>query len=188
MRTYAPTGTKAANREIWRADKVSVGTRILPEETAVALIYNGGTYAVMMATPLHLEDFAVGFTLNEGVVNTSEEIEPIEFVELGDGIEARFWISGKRATWLAARRRLMIGTKGCGLCEMESLTEALKSVPIVGTHLSVSYDEIVSAMQRMSSLQNLNQQTRAVHVAAFWTCEAGIVFLSEDVGRHDALD
>ncbi len=182
------TPTKAADREIWRAHGATTGARAIPEECAVALTYNGGTYAVMMATPLDLEDFAVGFSLSEGIIASIDEIESIALVEGGDGIEARLWITEERAAWLAGRRRHLTGPTGCGLCGVESLAEALKPVPVVGTHANVSYDEVVGAMQRMPSLQSLNQQTHAAHAAAFWTRAAGIAVLREDVGRHNALD
>ena len=82
-----PGPVYTANRKIWRDGSLSEGTRLIPEETALALTYNGGTYAVMMGTPQDLGDFAIGFSLSEGVVQSPDEISSLEIVELDDGIE-----------------------------------------------------------------------------------------------------
>ena len=80
-------------RQIWREGGSSIGNRSIPEETAVALTYNGGTYAGMMATPQDLEDFAVGFGLSEGIINSSADIVSLDIVPLDDGVELRMWLS-----------------------------------------------------------------------------------------------
>ena len=99
-----------------RGSSAHDGTRFVPEETAVAIVLNGSTHAVMMATPADLEDFAVGFALSEGIVAAAGEIECIEIVEQAQGIEARLWLPEGRAEAVAARRRAMAGPVGCGLC------------------------------------------------------------------------
>jgi FdhD protein len=155
---------------------------------AMAVTYNGGTYAVMMATPEDLEDFAIGFSLNEKVVESADEVQSIDIIEVADGIEVRLWLLNERAEHLAARRRHMAGPTGCGLCGIESLAEALRSPAVVRKNLQYSYRQVLGAMDQMPLLQRLNSETRAVHAAAFWTSEDGIVLLREDVGRHNALD
>src|SRR3979411_1885460 len=105
---------KAVARRMWREGSPSVGSRSIPEETAVALTYNGGTYAVMMTTPQDLEDFAVGFSLSEGVISASADIDSLDIVPLGDGVELRMWLSKPRADRLQDRRRHIAGTTGCG--------------------------------------------------------------------------
>src|SRR3954451_13450503 len=92
------------HRQIWRESGLSFGDRTIPEETAVALTYNGGTYAVMMTTPQDLEDFAVGFSLSEGIIRSAAELDSLEVVHLGDGIELRMWLSGPKADHLHERR------------------------------------------------------------------------------------
>src|ERR1700694_6113799 len=96
-------------RQIWRESGLSLGSRSIPEETAIALTYNGGTYAVMMATPQDLEDFAVGFSLNEGVVSSSADIDSLDIVRLDDGVELRMWLSKPKADRLLERRGPIAG-------------------------------------------------------------------------------
>ena len=175
-------------RKVWRAGGVSEGVRAVPEETAIALTYNGGTYAVMMATPRNLEDFAVGFSLDEGIVKDASELQSLEVVELDDGIELRMWLAPSIAEHLSARRRQIAGPTGCGLCGIDSIAEAVKPAAIVGQGVTVTPQQIMAAMAEIPPLQKINIETRAVHAAAFWTPVQGIVALREDVGRHNALD
>ena len=100
--------------------------RALPEEVPVALVFNGTTQAVMMATPADLADFALGFALTEGIVTDTAEVEEFEIVDHANGIEARFWLTEDRAQALAERRRTMAGPVGCGLCGIDSLDLCLK--------------------------------------------------------------
>jgi FdhD protein len=177
-----------AERLIWRDGRLSTGTRLIPEETALALTYNGGTYAVMMGTPHNLRDFAIGFSLSEGIVRWADEIETLDIVELDDGIELRMWLTASSAEFVNERRRHIAGPTGCGICGVESIAEAVRPAAIVPRGRSFTPAEIMAAMASISSLQQINIQTRAVHAAAFWTHADGIVALREDVGRHNALD
>jgi FdhD protein len=177
-----------ANRKVWRNAAFSDGTRLIPEETALALTYNSGTYAVMMGTPEDLGDFAIGFSLSEGVVQSADEIETLDIVELDDGIELRMWLKSEKAERLAERRRHIAGPTGCGLCGIDSITEAVRPAAIVPAGRAFAPREIMAAVAAMPPLQEINHQTRAVHAAAFWTKTGGIVALREDVGRHNALD
>src|SRR5712675_1788752 len=179
---------RGVDRQIWRESGLGSGRRSIPEETAVALTYNGGTYAVMMATPQDLQDFAVGFSLNEGVINSAVDIESFDIVPLDDGIELRMWLSKPKADRLQQRRRHIAGPTGCGLCGIESIAEALRPTAVIGCGRQFSPEQIMMAMQGLSSRQKLNIETRAVHAAAFWSATSGIVALREDVGRHNALD
>src|SRR5262245_46126998 len=176
------------DREAWRDGKASCGTRRIAEETAVALTYNGGTYAVMMATPQHLKDFAIGFSLTEGVVRSADEIESIDVVDLDDGIELRMWLAAEKAARINERRRHIAGPTGCGICGLESIAEAVRPVAVVPQGRIFSSLAIMTAMAAVSPLQALNMETRSVHAAAFWTPSRGIMALREDVGRHNALD
>jgi FdhD protein len=179
---------RVVHRQIWREGSPCLGNRSIPEETAVALTYNGGAYAVMMTTPQDLEDFAVGFSLSEGVIACSAELDSLDIVRLDDGVELRMWLSKPTADRLQQRRRRMAGPTGCGLCGIESIEEAMRPTAIVGRGRQFSPGQIMDAMQSLPSRQRLNIETRAVHAAAFWNARSGIVALREDVGRHNALD
>ena len=179
---------RVVSRQIWREHRPSVGRRSIPEETAVALTYNGGTYAVMMATPQDLEDLAVGFSLSEGVIGSPADIDSLEIMRFDDGVELRMWLSRPRADRLDKRRRHIAGPTGCGLCGIESIAEAVRPASVVGHDRQISSEQIMLAMQSLPLRQIINIETRAVHAAAFWDVAKGIVAVREDVGRHNALD
>ena len=179
---------RTVDRLVWRDARLSEGTRAIPDETALALTYNGGTYAVMMGTPQNLDDFAIGFSLSEGVVQSPDEISLLDIVDLDDGIELRMWLADKKAVRLSERRRHIAGPTGCGLCGIDSIAEAVRPAAVVAKGRSFSPRELMTAMAGLSPLQPINIETRAVHAAAFWTPSRGIAALREDVGRHNALD
>ena len=184
--TFDPVVT--VPRIVWRDNGASEGTRSIPEETAIALTYNRATHAVMLATPADLEDFAVGFSLSEGIIGTAADISALEVVPVADGIELRMTLDGERLDALTRRHRRLAGPSGCGLCGLDSLASAIRPAPSVPHGSTFSSDMVQAAMASMPVAQRLNQQTRAVHAAAFWTPSDGLVALREDVGRHNALD
>lgn len=171
-----------------KSGSASVSTRALPEETPVALVYDGSTHAVMMATPQDLEDFAIGFSLSEGQIDSANEITSLDIVEQDTGIELRMWMAPSAGHRLAVRRRAMLGPTGCGICGVESLEQALPALTPVQSDLKISAVQIEAAMASMAPAQRLNAEARALHAAGFWTLERGLVMLREDVGRHNALD
>ncbi|WP_373356414.1 formate dehydrogenase accessory sulfurtransferase FdhD [Pseudoroseicyclus sp. CXY001] len=162
--------------------------RLLAEEVPVALVFNGTTQAVMMATPADIEDFATGFALTEGLA-TAEEIGEVEVVPQEAGLEARLWLPEHRAEAMAARRRAMAGPVGCGLCGIDSLDQAVRPLPrLPASPLSISEAEAGAALDALRQLQPLHDETRAVHAAGFWLPGSGVTEAREDVGRHNALD
>jgi FdhD protein len=180
--------TCRVGRTSWRAGALAGGERTIPEETAVAFTYNGSSYAVMMATPQDLEDFAVGFSLTEGIIHSPSEIETLEIVEQPIGIELRMRLTEPHATAFRERRRYLAGPTGCGLCGIETLTEAMRTPAMVAESSTFTPEEIVAALDALYGLQAINELTHAVHGAAFYRQGEGLVALREDVGRHNALD
>jgi FdhD protein len=183
-----PDPVHSVRRLIWRDSGVNEGARVIPEETPLALTYNGGSYAVMMGTPQDLEDFAIGFSLSEGIVQSPDEIDSFEVIDVDDGLELRMWLQQAKADHLSERRRHIAGPTGCGLCGIDSIAEAMRPAAFVERGRAFTPQAIMAAMQNLAPLQKLNMETRAVHGAAFWTPEQGMVALREDVGRHNALD
>ncbi len=182
-----PTATVACS--IWRRHGgAAEGTRSIPEETAIAFTYEGGSYAVMMATPQNLEDFAVGFSVTEGLISSPAEIRQLDIVEHAAGVELRMWLTEPQAAALSERRRHLAGPTGCGLCGIESLDEAVRTPPRVRQGDAFTPAEIMRALEALAPRQDLNRQTRAIHAAAFWQPGNGLLAVREDVGRHNALD
>jgi FdhD protein len=165
------------------------GERAIPEETPVAFTYDRQTYAVMMATPADLEDFAYGFSFTERIITQPGDIADLEIVELDKGIELRMTLAADRTQQLQSRARRFAGPAGCGLCGIESLDEAVAPPPNVATKLKVHSETVFHAMTELRRHQPVNAETRGVHAAGFWSLEKNaFVAVREDVGRHNALD
>jgi FdhD protein len=175
-------------RIAWRDGAAEVGLRTIPEETPIALTYNRATLAVMLATPANLEDFALGFSLTEGIIERAEQLEELEVVPANGGIELRMWLAEERVPVAEARRRRLAGPSGCGLCGIESLADAVRPSPAVCGTVRFAAVDVATAMAALPAAQRLNQATHAVHAAGFWTTTCGLVAVREDVGRHNALD
>lgn len=172
-----------------RSGVTTPATRIVPEEVPIAFSYGGTTHAVMMATPADLEDFAVGFSLAEGIIERAEQVLSIEAIEAGPGIDLQITLEDNTADALVARRRRMAGPVGCGLCGIESIEQAARPVPVVPrSEVRFREGDIIEAMQALGAGQTLNRETRAVHGAGFFLPGEGLLALREDVGRHNALD
>jgi len=182
-----PPPVRCVPRQAWRNGSTLFGERTLAEEVPVAFSYDGATHVVLMATPDDLEDFALGFSCTEGIITAAAEIAELAVVSVADGIVLRMWLTGERSDVFAARRRRFVGPAGCGMCGLESLAEANRAIPTVSYDLQISRQEIAEAVAALPAGQQLNMQTRAVHAAAFWQPNQGLV-LREDVGRHNALD
>ena len=190
MATLTKTSTSQKVQLIARRNqRFDNGTRLVAEEMPVALSYNGTTQAVMMATPGDLEDFAIGFSLTEGIIARASEIERMEIVAFDQGIDVQMWLTETRENALVARRRFMAGPVGCGLCGIESIEQAVRPLrPLETDGTKFSADDIIMAMSLLAAGQHLNQKTHAVHAAGFYTAANGMLAVREDVGRHNALD
>ncbi len=182
-----PLPARRVLRQAWRNGSTLTGERTLAEEVPVAFSYDGAAHAVLMATPDDLEDFALGFSYTEGIITAPAEIADLAVVSVADGIVLRMWLTGDRSDAFIARRRRFVGPAGCGMCGLESLAEANRTIPMSDYDLQVTRQDIAEAVAALPANQSLNMQTRAVHAAAFWQPGQGLV-LREDVGRHNALD
>ena len=157
-------------------------------ETPVALAFNDDVFAVMLATPTDLEDFARGFALTEGVVDDVAEIGAVEVRPASRGVEVRAAIPEARALALRARRRAMAGRSGCGVCGADSFAEALRPIAPVAGAVRISPAALSRAVAELSPRQTLNARVGSVHAAAFADCAGALRVVREDVGRHNALD
>ncbi|HVV64570.1 MAG TPA: formate dehydrogenase accessory sulfurtransferase FdhD [Rhizomicrobium sp.] len=165
------------------------GVRVVAEEAPIAFTFGRQTYAVMMATPADLDDFAVGFSLTEGVIAAPGEIAELEVVEHPKGVELRMTLCDDRDVALMNRRRKLAGPVGCGLCGVESLEAAIRPARHVESDARMGRDEIFAALSRLGAHQRLNLATQAAHGAGFWPFGANdFRAVREDVGRHNALD
>ena len=160
----------------------------IPEETAVAFTYNGASYAVMMATPQDLKDFAHGFSLTEGIVASVDEIERLEVVEDALGIELRMWLAEPCASAYGERRRRLAGPTGCGLCGIEWLAEAMRAPRRVESGVTFSPGDIMKALERIGAGTVAQPRNPRRPCGGVLDAGAGLVAVREDVGRHNALD
>ncbi|GLQ39744.1 sulfurtransferase FdhD [Rhizobium albus] len=161
----------------------------LPDEVPVSITCNGSSQAVMMATPRDVEDFAWGFALSEGFIQSPDDVDWFDVLQHDNGIEARFWLKAERAADLGARRRKMAGPVGCGLCGIDSLQEAMRPLPrMEAGNVRLSVAAIHEARTELRVHQPLRDETRGLHAAGFMHPGLGILLAREDVGRHNALD
>ena len=161
---------------------------IVAEEVAVALVYNGISHAVMMATPCDLEDFARGFSLTERIVERPSEIYDIEVEPVDSGIEVRLDIAAQRMVRLQQQRRTLAGRTGCGLCGVDSIAAAMRPVALASDAPTVSRVALQRAMAALPPFQVINRVNGATHAAGWSRADGTLVAVREDVGRHNALD
>ncbi|MDQ7989768.1 MAG: formate dehydrogenase accessory sulfurtransferase FdhD [Candidatus Dactylopiibacterium sp.] len=161
----------------------------LIEETPVALSYNGVSHAVMLASPADLEDFALGFSLSEGIIGHPRELHGLETHPGCDGVVIEMQIAQPRFLALKARRRALAGRTGCGLCGIESLAALPRAAsPAPLPRITLTLAAIDRALQALEAHQPLRAQTGAAHAAAWATLDGTLRLVREDVGRHNALD
>ncbi|AXT48028.1 MULTISPECIES: formate dehydrogenase accessory sulfurtransferase FdhD [Chromobacterium] len=157
-------------------------------ETPVALVYNGLSHVVMMASPMALEDFALGFSLAEGIIAHPGEIYGVDILPGERGVEVHIELASARFMALKERRRQLAGRTGCGLCGVEQLAEIHRPLPPLPVTQSFSLDALARALPALQQAQSLSQATACAHAAGWVTPQGELLHLSEDVGRHVALD
>lgn len=172
----------------WRMGKEQHQHEQLAEEVPVALEYNGISHAVMLASPQDLEDFALGFSLSEGILASPSELYDCETTPLVDGIRVEMEIASERFVSLKEKRRNLTGRTGCGLCGAETLEQAVRRPAPVHSAVRFTASALHAGLQAMQGLQTLQQRTGATHAAAWMEADGSVTLVREDVGRHNALD
>lgn len=158
------------------------------EELAVAMVYNGISHAVMMATPVDLEDFAYGFSLTEGIIDSAEQLRSIDLFETPLGWKIEMDIASSQFMQLKSRRRQLAGRTGCGLCGMESLESVMPELPKVPAAQLPELGVIEKVLIEFEEQQLMRSLCGGTHAAAIANSEGEILVQREDVGRHNALD
>jgi FdhD protein len=172
----------------WRGEQHERKQDYIAEEVPISLVYNGLPHVVMLATPTDLEEFALGFSITEGIIKNLQEFLSTRIYNRSNGIEVQVKIPDHRFQCLADKGRNLTGRTGCGLCGASTLRQAIRQPNSVNGNLTLSAAELRSALTDIKQHQKLNQLTGAVHAAAWATPEQGILNVREDVGRHNALD
>jgi FdhD protein len=183
-----PAGAALREVERHRAGAVARVSDAVAEEIPVAFVYNGRPHAVMMATPADYEDFALGFSLSEAIIEHAEQCEKVEKIEALAGIELQIAIPAHRAARIEERARELTGRSGCGLCGTPTLDAAVRHPAPVEQGAIIDEHALRRALTALGGRQALNSATGAVHAAAWADANGEIVLLREDVGRHNALD
>ena len=180
--------TRSVPRTSWREGVSRSDIDMIVVETPVALVYNGISHVVMMATPADLEDLALGFSLSEGIIAAPGQLLDCELHSRDKGLELQMTITNERFAALKQRRRNLTGRTGCGLCGLESLEQAMPELPQLASDYGIRHAAVQSAMEALDAAQCLKQRTGGVHGAAWCNVSGEIEVLREDVGRHNALD
>jgi FdhD protein len=183
---------KAVSTEVsidrWAQGATTHTTDQVAEEVPVAIVFHNVPHVVMLATPANFEDFAVGFTLSEGLVARPDEIHEVSVTLGADAVDVKVSVAWERFTELLHRRRNLTGRTGCGLCGAETAEDAIREVPQVGPGTNVTTDDLHAAIEQIATMQPINARTGSVHAAAWVIPGQGIQLVREDVGRHNALD
>ncbi|ELY4816909.1 formate dehydrogenase accessory sulfurtransferase FdhD [Cronobacter malonaticus] len=181
--------TAARSLPLWKRENLTTTEPDwLAEEVPVALVYNGISHVVMMASPKDLEIFALGFSLSEGIVESSHEIYGMDIIHGCNGIEVQVELSSRRFMGLKARRRNLAGRTGCGVCGVEQLNDIVRPLAPLPFTQTFSLDNLDGALRQLASVQPVGELTGCTHAAAWLTPQGDIAGGHEDVGRHVALD
>jgi FdhD protein len=180
--------TRSVDR--WRNGRSVREDDCVAEEVPVAMVYNDVTFAVMMATPQDLDDFALGFSLSEGLIDEPAQLLQVTSHNLLEGIELNMCVSADAHAAHLDRDsgRLLPGRSGCGICGTRTLENAIRQDAKVAAGNSFTRDALEAALSRLHTLQPINAVTGAVHAAAWADRQGDILLVREDVGRHNALD
>ena len=190
--TGGVTQPASLSRPVYRLDFGGTGgadlTREMATEIPISVEVNGIGYAVMMATPTDLADYATGFALAEGLVESAGQIRSIDIHSIEGGVALRIWLPPEHRERALERARRRVSESSCGLCGIENIEEVLRPLPPVTARIATDRDAIARALAALADHQPLGRATGAAHAAAFCAPDGTIRFVREDVGRHNALD
>jgi len=172
----------------WREGKHATRDDEVAAEVPLALTYNKRSHVVMMVNPTALEDFAVGFSLTEGIIKQASDVLDTSVIEREKGLELAITVNEECFARLDSQRRNLVGRTGCGLCGAESLGQAMRKPAVVSSQVSVTNAALQIAIQSLNDHQPLQAATGALHGAAWCGTDGKILVVREDVGRHNALD
>jgi len=172
----------------WQGSQHSQEHDFVAEEVPISLVYNGTPHVVMLATPTNLEEFALGFSITEGIIKHPTELLSTRIFNHANGIEVQIKIPEERFQCISEKGKNLTGRTGCGLCGASTLKQAIRQPSPVHGNLQLSSQDLISALSEVKQKQKLNKITGSVHAAAWAIPGQGIIDLREDVGRHNALD
>lgn len=161
---------------------------VIAVEMPVALVYNGISHVVMMATPKDLDDFALGFSLTEGIISDPSEIYGIDIEQTTKGIEVQIELSSRRFNALKEKRRNLTGRTGCGICGTEQIDEVCKVLPYLKTNTQISLADFKESLHYLKQVQIVGEKTGCTHAAIWLNNDGQFIAGFEDIGRHVALD
>ncbi|MBT1872326.1 formate dehydrogenase accessory sulfurtransferase FdhD [Enterobacter mori] len=185
----SPLPAGVVERVVHRAPHITHATPdFLAEEVPVALVYNGISHVVMMASPKDLELFAIGFSLSEGIIDHPQEIYGMDVVKACNGLEVQIELSSRRFMGLKERRRALAGRTGCGVCGVEQLNDIGKPVTPLPFTQTFNLANLNKALEHLNDVQPIGQLSGCTHAAAWVMPSGDIIGGHEDVGRHVALD
>ena len=186
----AACGYVSRRIERWRNGKLTAVDDSVAEEVPVAMVYNGSSFAVMMATPHDLQDFALGFSLSEGLIGRVDDLLSFAERPLLEGVELRMTVAAHAhgAHLDQAGQRLLPGRSGCGICGTRQLENAVRQPATVHAEVAFQHQALERALDELQQHQPMNAATGAVHAAAWADGDGHIALVREDVGRHNALD
>ena len=178
------TNTKPIGNSITVSEKQDS----LAKEVPVALVYNDISHTVMMCSPRDLDDFAMGFSLTEGIIDKPADIYGIDIEDVCNGMEARIELATRCFVVLKDHRRTLTGRTGCGICGAEQIQQVYKNIAKLDRTLTVNAAQLDSCLQKLYDAQELGKQTGSTHAAGFFSIAGELLAIREDVGRHVALD
>ncbi|OXL39883.1 sulfurtransferase FdhD [Enterobacter mori] len=185
----SPLPAGVVERVVHRPPHITHATPdFLAEEVPVALVYNGISHVVMMASPKDLELFAIGFSLSEGIIDHPQEIYGMDVVKACNGLEVQIELSSRRFMGLKERRRALAGRTGCGVCGVEQLNDIGKPVTPLSFTQTFNLANLDKALEHLNDVQPIGQLSGCTHAAAWVLPSGDIIGGHEDVGRHVALD